>query len=285
MDICGYQVELVSDNIYRISENPAINSYLLIGSSMAMMIDTGGGFGNLRNVIESLVNVPYLVVNTHGHFDHVAANYQFESVYISEEDSKLMCDFYDSPSEKASYFKLLEVLNIQISNEMRINLENAKAPQDIRILEDNQEFDLGDRKVTCIKVPGHTKGCVAFLDSKSRILFNGDVILRHAELGLVGSTNLEIWKKGLEKLWSMRDRFDLTVAAHGHKSPSFRPLEPEYIKRLISCAEKLNIEKSVVKNSFYGLAYEYFENEEKHDKENDVSITFRLETLNGFDIK
>lgn len=278
-----YDVVNIADGVFKISENPAINSYLIVGNKMAMLIDTGCGTGNLRSLVDKLLSVPYIVVNTHGHSDHIAANYQFEGIFISKEDNQLLFDFYNSTFEKQAFFKFLEVMRIPISDEMKNKIENARLPEKIDYLFDNQEFNLGNRKVTAISVPGHTRGCFVFLDNMSRILFNGDVIIRHAEIGLKGSTNLEEWKNGLEKLWEMRDRFDLTVAAHGHKSPSFRPLKPFYIMKLISCADRLCLEKSIVKNTLYGLAYEYLENEENHDEKNDVSITYRLDSLEKTD--
>lgn len=44
--------------------------YLLLGDQEALLIDTGCGEGNVREVAESITNKPIRVVNTHGHLDH-----------------------------------------------------------------------------------------------------------------------------------------------------------------------------------------------------------------------
>ena len=53
------------------------------------MIDTGSGFGNLKKVIETLTDLPYVVLNTHGHLDHVGGNHEFGKAYLSEKDFKM----------------------------------------------------------------------------------------------------------------------------------------------------------------------------------------------------
>lgn len=47
-----------------------------------ILIDTGCGGGNYVEYVTKQVNVnklPYLVICTHVHFDHIGANYQFNS--------------------------------------------------------------------------------------------------------------------------------------------------------------------------------------------------------------
>jgi hydroxyacylglutathione hydrolase len=41
-------------------------------------------------------------------------------------------------------------------------------------LADEQVIDLGNRKVAAYHCPGHTSGCMAFLDEATRIFFLGD---------------------------------------------------------------------------------------------------------------
>ena len=48
-----------------------------------MLIDTGYGYGNLKQVVKSITDKPLYIVNTHGHVDHTSGNAQFErkSIY------------------------------------------------------------------------------------------------------------------------------------------------------------------------------------------------------------
>ena len=49
------------------------------------MIDTGIGIGNIRSVVETMTHLPYDVVNTHHHYDHVGGNGRFSMVYAHKK--------------------------------------------------------------------------------------------------------------------------------------------------------------------------------------------------------
>ena len=40
-------------------------------------------------MIETLTDLPYVVLNTHGHLDHVGGNHEFGKAYLSEKDFKM----------------------------------------------------------------------------------------------------------------------------------------------------------------------------------------------------
>jgi len=54
--------------------------YAILGADKCVVIDTGVGTGGLKKVLDAKVNtehLPYLVICTHVHFDHVGNNYEF----------------------------------------------------------------------------------------------------------------------------------------------------------------------------------------------------------------
>ena len=55
---------------------------MIVGKEKAMLIDTGHGYGNLKQVVKSITDKPLYIVNTHGHLDHTSGNAQFEEKYI-----------------------------------------------------------------------------------------------------------------------------------------------------------------------------------------------------------
>ena len=65
----GYTVQLVAEDVWAIDEFGADIIYLVKGEKSAAVIVTGSGFGNLKKVIETLTDLPYVVLNTHGHLD------------------------------------------------------------------------------------------------------------------------------------------------------------------------------------------------------------------------
>ena len=54
---------------YKHWEKP--HSYLLIGSKQALLIDTGLGISNIKNVVSKLTSLPIFVVISHAHWDHI----------------------------------------------------------------------------------------------------------------------------------------------------------------------------------------------------------------------
>ncbi len=99
-----YQANDIGDGIWHIYEPGKVFSSLIIGQTSALLIDTGYGFGHLARFVRSLTDLPLTVVNTHGHFDHVGGNFQFDQVWMA-------------PAERAIYeMHMREVRPITVKN-------------------------------------------------------------------------------------------------------------------------------------------------------------------------
>src|SRR5699024_1665588 len=64
-----FKVEPVIPGITRI-KMPYVCSYIVKGSDRAVLIDTGFGYGDLKSVVDELIDLPYDVICSHGHPDH-----------------------------------------------------------------------------------------------------------------------------------------------------------------------------------------------------------------------
>jgi hydroxyacylglutathione hydrolase len=120
-------------------EGPFI--YLLLGRERALLLDTGTGHTDLRSVVDELLagrDLELVVAHTHGHGDHVGGDSQFENVVGK------------SAEEVAGYFGI------------------SVWPDQV------VQFDLGDRVLDVVPIPGHHKSHVAFYDRATRLLLTGD---------------------------------------------------------------------------------------------------------------
>ena len=62
----------------------------VIGDKKAAIIVTGLGLADPRKLLEQFTDLPIIVLNTHGHIDHVSANQLFDMSYKAQADEKLM---------------------------------------------------------------------------------------------------------------------------------------------------------------------------------------------------
>lgn len=69
-----FTVEQIDADSYVISELKhweETHCYLLCGSERAVLIDTGLGVENIREIVGRLTNLPVIVILTHAHWDHI----------------------------------------------------------------------------------------------------------------------------------------------------------------------------------------------------------------------
>lgn len=215
-------IKRIYKNIYRISEwGPfgSVKMYLLIGKEKGLLIDCGYGKINLKSIISKLTDKPITLLLTHGHIDHTRGCYAFNDVYLDEDDLDVYQKHLDTKFQK-NYFSQ--------------TVEKGK----IKKL-DFDSFDLGDRKVSLIKTPGHTKGSVCIIDSFSHIAFLGDTINPFdVWLGLEESTSVETYKESLKKLLSEINKYKIDYLYSGH---NILPMKKKKLTDFISlCDEIIN---------------------------------------------
>ena len=126
--------------------------FLITGTKNAMLIDTGMNRNNLREFVESITDLPIIVVNTHGHFDHTGGNGWFDKVYMSEYAS----------GEAKKAFPHIE------------HPEDFPFDYEIVVIEEGHIFDIGGRRIEAIASPAHSPGSFCYLDKDRRLLFTGD---------------------------------------------------------------------------------------------------------------
>ncbi len=78
-----FTIEKIDNNTYAISEYghwEKMHSYLLIGKTYALLIDTGLGIGNIKKEVDLLTDLPVKVVTTHVHWDHIGGHSLFGDI-------------------------------------------------------------------------------------------------------------------------------------------------------------------------------------------------------------
>lgn len=189
-------VKEITSRVYLLDESGESTGYLVVGSKMAVLIDTMNGGEDLKALAKHYTDLPVMVVNTHGHCDHIGGNIYFEEAWIHPADMELA-------KEHMSFEGFVEFCR-----------EKGLSMPPFKFLEDGQEIDLGDLTLKVIWMPGHTRGSVLLLLKEERILFTGDAINRHLWMQLGDSTDLETLAKNLDGVMYLTEEAD--VILHGH---------------------------------------------------------------------
>jgi len=138
-----------------------VNCYILAldQGRKAVIIDPGAEEEKIKRSLDKHNLQPGLVVNTHGHYDHIGCDDKFGvDVCIHKDDAASL----KNPDLNLSSF---------LMSEYRVNTR-------IRRLEDSQEISLDGIVLKVIHTPGHTPGgiCLLMKKPKGNIIFSGDTL-------------------------------------------------------------------------------------------------------------
>ncbi len=207
----------LEDRVWLLDDNGEATCYVICGTEKAMVIDTVNGYENLHEIVRTITDLPLIVVNTHGHPDHIFGNCYFEEAWIHPDDEALAEFFFDMVRERAE-------------------AEGLK-PCPFRYLEIGQKFDLGgDTTLEVVPLKGHTAGSIALLDRRRRIMFTGDGMNPHIWMQLDESCGITVLRQSLlDILRDYGDAFDRILYGHAHDGYT----DKELIGKLIDGCEQL----------------------------------------------
>lgn len=273
MDNQYYNIKKIMDGVYHISDQNKICCTLIVGSKKSLLFDTGYGIGDLKQIVEVLTDLPIVVVNSHGHLDHMGGNYQFNKVYIHEDDIPLVKYILlsDKRNKIIDNYKKNAVLPKGFKEEDYVNkVYNV----DYIPLKEGQVFDLGGYELEAIYCTGHTSGCVSLIERKNKLLLAGDTILQHVWMFLEESKSLIEYTNSLKKLNDLE--FDILLTSH-----STEVYGKELLNKLLHCVNNIDISKSTpyFNENYPYKAFMYSEGGKPFESQNFVSIVFREDKL------
>jgi len=133
------------------------------------VIDPGAEAERIFPLIYELKLEPSVLLNTHGHLDHVGANRDIKEKF----DIPLCIHGLDKP-----------LLESCLQSELSFFLSAKESPPPDRLLQDGDTISIGRSSLRVLHTPGHTPGSVSFLGDG--FLFSGDTLFN----GGVGRTDL-----------------------------------------------------------------------------------------------
>lgn len=207
----GFRVQELSPRLVRIGGLMHEYMYLVEGDDRAALIDTGGGFGSLREVVGRLTDKPVTVLLTHGHVDHAMGAGEFEEVWMNRRDIPV----FRQHAERGFRIAALRAAQPRWKEWLPAMIP-AVSPDSFFPLSEEKSFDLGGIHLDVWECPGHTPGCVVVLLRELRALAMGDACSNFTFLGGPESLSIQEYRASLLRMKSrLAGKFDTVLDAHG----------------------------------------------------------------------
>ncbi|WP_129113822.1 MBL fold metallo-hydrolase [Halegenticoccus tardaugens] len=178
-----YEIRVLDDGCYAIWELDRYAMYLVEGDEEALLIDAGCGVGDLRGLVDQLINVPVRLFLTHSHWDHIGNAAQFDDVSAHPRECTPDGTIaVDGVSDDLAHRPTQAIVGWE--KEQDVTFPDGFTPSEYRILpkRDVQPayagdiVDLGNRQLELLALAGHSSGQLGVLDRDRGLLYGADVI-------------------------------------------------------------------------------------------------------------
>lgn len=174
-----FTVEKIDAQTFVISEYKhweETHCYLLYGTERAVLIDTGLGVANIKNVVDDLTDLPVSVITTHVHWDHIGGHKYFKDFAIHKNEVSWVSEQFPLPLYVVK--KNLTLEPCDFPKDFNIDDYQIFKGTPASILHDGNLIDLGNRTLKVIHTPGHSPGHCCFYEQDRGRLYSGDLIYK-----------------------------------------------------------------------------------------------------------
>lgn len=148
-----------------------VNCYILgcEATRMAVVVDPGGEAEQIIALLQGLDLQLEMVINTHGHFDHVGGNRKL----LETTGVELLLHKDDK-----------ELLGMALQHAAAYGLSTELSPEPQRLLSGGETISVGELEIKILHTPGHTPGGICLYVEDQLIV--GDTLFA----GSIGRTDL-----------------------------------------------------------------------------------------------
>lgn len=206
------------------------NIWHVRGRERDLLVDTGLGVASLRDEVADLIDRPLAAIATHVHYDHVGGLHEFSDRRIHRLEREQMAEYRELAWIRRDDFpefilEGLADLGYPLEDDWLIDAvpdadydphTYAVRSTSAEALEEGDVFDLGDRHLEVLHLPGHTPGSIGLWEAATGTLFSGDAIYDGPLLDTLPESDLVAYVATMKRLRELP-----VSVVHGGHEPSF----------------------------------------------------------------
>ena len=200
--------------IYEPNQFEEAISYLVVGSERGVIIDTGTGIGDIRQVVEQLTDLPVSVVLTHEHYDHVAGAYRWDEITAYDNADALRALKAGRSNSSLQGYLTDDYLWKPLPEGFDPDSWIIPSIEPTSLVTEGDTIDLGGRQLEVIYTPGHSPGQMCLLDRQNRILITGDHFFPGPLYAYGPDVDIQDYIDSNKKLCERIEEFDYICAGH-----------------------------------------------------------------------
>jgi len=175
-----YAIELYDPDIIRFREDH-IDSFavgdiwLVKGRDSCLAIDTGSGIVPSAPLVNAVAGKPVQAVALNPYYDHAGGWHGYTNRSCHPLDAPELANPYQENDSISDYLNNETLWAVPHEG---FSLDDYKMPaaEPTRLVEDGDVFDLGDRKLEVLHVPGRSPGGIAIWEAATGSLFTSDML-------------------------------------------------------------------------------------------------------------
>ena len=201
-----FTIETIDRQTHAISEYhhwEETHCYLLTGSQRSLLIDTGLGISNIKEVVASLTDRPVTAIATHVHWDHIGGHRYFPDFYAHAAELEWLTGHFPLP---LSSVRAMVADRCKLPASFCLDDYAIFQGTPTRLLRDGETVDLGGRVIQALHTPGHSPGHLCFWEAERGYLFTGDLVYRGTLLSDFPSTDPAAYLRSLQRVAALPAR-------------------------------------------------------------------------------